>query len=113
MLCSDSMYIFITNDIVSLQVDGLNKQHSKMRERARQRKADLESTLDKLKNYHNGSLKVDEEIERLIEVMDDQKPVANDVAQIQQQQEEFKVGGRACVRNYNYHQGHPEKVALI
>ena len=72
------------------QVDGLKKQHGKMKERARQRKSDLESTMDRLKNYHNGSLKVDEEIERLIEVTDDQKPVASDVGQIQQQQEEFR-----------------------
>ena len=72
-------------------MDGLKKQHNKLKERAQQREADLGSLRDKLTAFNDDVEKATANLDTLLETLAQERPIGGEVKAIQQHQDDFKV----------------------
>ena len=69
----------------------MKKQHAKLTDHANQRHGNLQQTLDKLDDLYKSVAKANGDIDGLVDILADQKPIGGEIKAIQQQQDEFKV----------------------
>ena len=76
-----------------LQLAELRKNHSRLLNLTHGRKSDIESTMERLSQFHDNLEAATESIQSLVDVLasDMSQPVSDDVQSIQRSQEQFVV----------------------
>ena len=74
-----------------LQIAGVKGQYHALEDAIRKHEDDLETTESALEDFTVNMRQVESDMEQLIDILTDQRPVSHDIDIIKDQQEEFKV----------------------